>query len=207
VAGKFKAVAGSGACTDCLAGTYSESVQSDSVTVTCGGSCGDGCTPSSGTTSGTFSDAPGDYGNNENCWWLMSASPGTDMRVSFPAFDTESGYDFVSVFRCSEASCSSPEQILRQSGSLSSSNVYSSVTGFLKVTFTSDGSVVRSGFTGTWSTGSVSSTLGARTCLACPTNSSAPLGSAAVDDCVCKMVFTCLYMCIHTHFPHSKRFT
>ena len=186
-AGKYKATTGSGVCIDCDAGKYS--IGPDSVTVTCGGSCGDGCTPSSGTTSGTFSDGPSDYSNNENCWWLMTASTGTDMRVSFPAFNTESGYDFVSVFRCSEASCSSPEQVMRQSGSLSSSNVYNSVTGFLKVTFTSDGSVTGGGFTGTWSTGSVASTLGATTCLACPANSNSSAGSQALSACTCNPGF------------------
>ena len=123
------------------------------VSVTCGGTCGAGCSPSSGGTSGTFSDGSGDsdYGNNEDCWWLISA-PGGDISVSFSSFDTESGYDYVSIYRCDTATCDdSSERILREAGTLSPSNVYSSSTGFLKVTFTSDHNTARSGFTAEWS--------------------------------------------------------
>ena len=123
------------------------------VSVTCGGTCGAGCSPSSEGTSGTFSDGSGDsdYGNNEDCWWLISA-PGEDISVSFSSFDTESGYDYVSIDRCDTAACESTERIGRLSGSsVSSSNVYSSSTGFLKVTFTSNSWGPRSGFTAEWS--------------------------------------------------------
>ena len=111
---------------------------------------------------GIFSDGSGNYGNNENCWWLIES--GSEISVSFSSFDTESGYDYVSVYRCDTAACGSSQRILRHSGSLSSSNVYSSSTGFLKVTFTSDGSVTQSGFTGTWSV----SQTGASFCHPCP---------------------------------------
>ena len=123
------------------------------VSVTCGGTCGAGCSPSSGETSGTFSDGSGNsnYDNNEDCWWLISA-PGGDISVSFSSFDTESGYDYVSIYRCDTATCDdSSERILREAGTLSPSNVYSSSTGFLKVTFTSDSTTARSGFTAEWS--------------------------------------------------------
>ncbi len=121
------------------------------VTLTCGGSnCGSGCTPSSGASSGTISDGAGNYANNANCWWLLATSPGVEIRISFPSFATESDYDYVSIDRCKSASCSPKTQILRQSGSLSASNVYTSTEGFLKVTFTSDGSTSKSGFTGSW---------------------------------------------------------
>ena len=135
------------------------------VSVTCGGTCGAGCSPSSGEPSGTFSDGSGNsnYDNNEDCWWLISA-PGGDISVSFSSFDTESGYDYVSIYRCDTATCDDSSEILRQAGTLSPSNVYSSSTGFLKVTFTSDGSVTRSGFTGTWSV----SQTGPSFCHPCP---------------------------------------
>jgi hypothetical protein len=62
----------------------------------------------------------------------------------------------VSIFQCGTSACESTELILNQSGYFSSdfrsSNVYSSLTGFLKVTFTSDSPGPRgSGLTGTWS--------------------------------------------------------
>jgi hypothetical protein len=58
----------------------------------------------------------------------------------------------VTIYECGSASGSDATQLLKHSGSLDASNVYyTSTTGFLKVTFTSDGSVTGSGFTGTWS--------------------------------------------------------
>ena len=123
------------------------------ASVTCGGTCGAGCSPSSEGTSGTFSDGSGNsnYDNNEDCWWLISA-PGGDISVSFESFDTHFYEDYVSIYRCDTATCDgSSERILRAAGTLSPSNVYSSSTGFLKVTFTSDGGTTRSGFTAEWS--------------------------------------------------------
>jgi hypothetical protein len=147
--------AGASECMDCEAGKYSHLPTSS---VTCGGTCGAGCSPSSEGTSGTFSDGSGNsnYGNNEDCWWLISApiisASFSDISVSFSSFDTESGYDYVSIYRCDTATCDgSSERILRQAGTLSPSNVYSSSTGFLKVTFTSDSVNHRSGFTAEWS--------------------------------------------------------
>ena len=87
-----------------------------SATMTCGGSCGDGCAPTSGAMSGTFSDGSGNYGNNENCWWLIEA-PGAEISVSFSSFNTESCCDRVYIYRCDTAECVSPSQILRHAGS------------------------------------------------------------------------------------------
>jgi len=64
--------------------------------------------------------------------------------VSFERFSTQSNYDYVSIYTCN---CEEPSQrILRNSGSLSPSNVYRSTTGFLKVTFTSNAYTTNSGF-------------------------------------------------------------
>jgi hypothetical protein len=127
-------------------------VNSPTGTLTCGGSnCGSGCTPSSGAWSGTISNGAGNYANNANCWWLLATSPGVEIRISFPSFDTQSDRDYVTIYTCNSASCSPHTQILRQSGSLNANNVYTSTTGFLKVIFTSDSSSTLSGFTGSWS--------------------------------------------------------
>jgi hypothetical protein len=56
----------------------------------------------------------------------------------------------VTIYECGSASCSDWTELLKHSGSLNAMNVYTSTTGFLKVTFTSDGSVTRSGFIGSW---------------------------------------------------------
>ena len=116
--------------------------------VTCGGSCSEGCSPSSGHMDGVFSDGTGNYGNREDCWWLIAA-PGAEITVKFPEFHTEQNYDFVSIYDCN---CEeSKKRILHHSGTLGSSYKYTSSTGYLKVTFKSDGSVVKSGFIGEWS--------------------------------------------------------
>ena len=94
---------------------------------------------------GTISDGSGNYANSANCWWLLATSPGAEVRIAFPLFDTETGWDFVTIYECGSASCSSGwTELLKHSGSLNAINVYISTTGFLKVTFTSDGSVTRS---------------------------------------------------------------
>ena len=120
--------------------------------ITCSGSCA--CSPSSGQSSGTITDGSEDYSNGEDCRWLIS-SP-SEIRLSFTSFSTESGYDYVTINRCTSSSCSSTEQIARLSGSgtnvTSLSNVYTSSTGYLQVLFTSDGSATMSGFAATWNT-------------------------------------------------------
>jgi hypothetical protein len=65
-------------------------------------------------------------------------------------FNTEPEYDFVTIYECGSASCSDATELLKHSGSLNANSFYTSTTGFLKVTFTSDYSVTGSGFTGTW---------------------------------------------------------
>lgn len=121
--------------------------------VTCGGSCPLGCFPSSGTeSSGTFSDGEGDYQNGENCWWLISTSPGTDISVRFESFDIEGpNYDEVRIYTCGESSCGSETQVgPTLSGQAIPNEEFRSSTGFLQIVFTSDISVVKSGFAGRW---------------------------------------------------------
>ncbi len=78
--------------------------------------------------------------------------------IAFSSFDTESGYDFVTINECSSASgyihpaikawvwsydtsCASPRQLARLSGSaVSARTVYTSSTGALQVVFEADGS-------------------------------------------------------------------
>ena len=152
--------------------------------MTCGGSCGGGCSPSSGAMSGTFSDGSGSYGNNENCWWLIAAQAGAEIRVSFSSFSTESGYDYLSIYTCN---CeSSSQRILRHWGSLSSSNVYSSSTGFLLVTFTSDYQCTMGGSTGTWSSSSVLASVesDATECADCSAGTYSASSSSTCPTCV-----------------------
>ena len=123
--------------------------------LTCGGSCGarnNGCLPSSGTSSGTFSDGDGDYRANENCWWLISTTPGNIISVRFESFDTFN--DIVRIYACKESTCASTSSTPvggAISGTSTPTGNYTSSTGLLKIAFTSDGSGHYVGFTGTWS--------------------------------------------------------
>ena len=183
--GQYSAAGGSTACDFCSAGTFSNSLTHSSYravesTVTCGGSCG-GCFPSSGATSGAFSDGSGYYDNYENCWWLIAAPAGTEIKVSFSHFRTDNG-DYVSIYTCDcyDEVYGESQQILRVDGSARPSNVYRSTTGFLKVTFKSDSSGTSSGFEGTWSS-AVGGSTACTNCSApaghyCPQQSSSPSG-------------------------------
>jgi hypothetical protein len=161
-----------GPCTACVAGKY-QSVTT--ATVTCSGGCL--CQPSTGTSSGTISDGPGDYANNANCVWLIASSD--SISLSFSSFNTESDYDYVTINRCTSSS-SCVERVARlSSSSVSQSAIYTSSTGYMQVVFTSDNSVVRSGFVASWFV----------PCTNCPTNSNSPAGSASLTSCTCNAGF------------------
>jgi hypothetical protein len=200
------------ACTNCEAGKYQATPAHEStVTLICGGTCSGGCSPLSGVTSGNISDGTGNYATNANCWWLLATSPGVEIQISFPSFDTTPCYDYMTIYQCSSASCSQQTTILRHSGSLdavpcsgpcdapaagycapvvSASNVYTSTTGFLKVTFTVTSSNPRTGFTGTWS---IPPGLASTACDNCV----AALIQVILSLCVC--VCVCIHAYIHTY--------
>ena len=86
---------------------------------------------------GIFSDGDGDYESRSHCEWIISAT--TEISLRFTEFSTESGYDFVTVYRCASANCTDEQQIARLSGqSVSAGTRYTSSTGWMKVVFTSD---------------------------------------------------------------------
>eukprot|EP00802_Teleaulax_amphioxeia_P017193 Tamp_17339.p2 GENE.Tamp_17339~~Tamp_17339.p2 ORF type:complete len:150 (+),score=17.84 Tamp_17339:234-683(+) len=75
-----------------------------------------------------------------------------EITVRFTSFDTESGYDFVTIYRCTSADCSDREEVAQLSGStVSADTTFSSSTGFLEVLFVSDGTTVGAGFEAAWS--------------------------------------------------------
>jgi hypothetical protein len=141
-------------------GSYTGSTSTGATAVvTCSGYCA--CTPSAGTTSGEISDGSvghmENYDNNANCSWVI-ASDG-QISLSFTLFETEANYDFVHVYRCDSASCSTREQIAKLSGSTTYGTLccddaddatYTSSTGFLQVVFTSDGADTEDGFVAEW---------------------------------------------------------
>ena len=86
---------------------------------------------------GVFSDGDGDYESRSHCEWLVSAT--TEISLRFTEFSTESGYDFVTIYRCSSVNCTDEHKIARLSGqSVSAGTSYTSSSGWMKVVFKSD---------------------------------------------------------------------
>jgi len=111
-----------------------------------------------GAASGTFSDGSTTYSSNADCTWLIAASSYTNLpkysvTLSFPSFDTEPGFDYVYVYQCESASCSSRTELASLSGSspVSVDTKFTSSTGFMEVVFQSDGTENKAGFQATWS--------------------------------------------------------
>ncbi|XP_078685510.1 CUB and sushi domain-containing protein 1-like [Branchiostoma floridae x Branchiostoma belcheri] len=46
----------------------------------------------------TSPNYPGNYGNNENCEWLITAPEGSIIRLTFDSFYTERNYDFLTIY-------------------------------------------------------------------------------------------------------------
>ncbi len=91
-------------------------------------------------SSGTISDGPGDYAPNLRCSWLIQA--GSAVSLSFSAFRTEAGYDFVDVY--DGGTVGSP--LLGHFSGASPPPAVRSTTGSMLVTFGAGGSVESSGF-------------------------------------------------------------
>jgi len=163
-----------------------------SASIVCSGGCA--CDQLSGAASGTISDGTSDYSNNANCVWLIAADDVNILiSLSFSSFNTESGWDYVTVNSCVTSSCSSVDLVARLSGSsVNSGTTYTSSTGYLQLVFTSDSSVTGSGFVAQWSTEARSCTAcaagtykagqGNAPCMSCPADSDSPAGSTA---CTC----------------------
>ena len=101
--------------------------------------------------SGMISDGPQDYTPFQQCEWIVQHDK--PVTLSFEFFETESGYDVLSVF---DGSTASSELLGSFSGSTMPPTVTSS--GTMMVRFVSDGSLQRSGFVGRYSKHSVTET-------------------------------------------------
>jgi hypothetical protein len=98
--------------------------------------------------SGDFSDGSGasDYPNNAKCQWIIAPDSALRVLLHFTEFNTEDK-DIVSVYECSTIDCLTQKQLAVLSGTnVLSSAVFTSSTGIMKVTFTSDSSMTAAGF-------------------------------------------------------------
>ena len=126
----------------------SSTPQPSHAKVTCSGSCE--CLPSNDTFSGSISDGPSTYENGSACKWVIAAED--SISLSFKRFDTERGYDHVTINRCESPACLLPHRLARLSGSLiSMSKVYTSSSGYLQIVFEANSNVTHAGFEAEWS--------------------------------------------------------
>jgi hypothetical protein len=147
--------------------------------VTCSGGCE--CLPSINTKNGTISDGPSDYKDFATCTWLIQSF--SVISLSFTSFNTEAGYDFVTINSCSESSCGTRVQLARLSGAGNTSAVYTSpqfmgaqnLSTYLQVVFTSDEDKVSSGFVASWSAGEQN----CQGCCSSATTTAAPITTPA----------------------------
>lgn len=88
----------------------------------------------------------GQYKNNEFNTFTIKPCGATSITLSFDAYDTENGYDYLRVY---DGPNSSYPQIANLNGN-SIPNPITATSGAMTLVFTSDGSVTRNGFIGRW---------------------------------------------------------
>lgn len=97
------------------------------------------------TASGSFTDGStsSNYSNNSNCTWLIQPPAATSITLTFSAFNTESGQDFIKVY---DNSSSPPTMVASFSGATIPSPVVLSTGGAMLVEFTSNNSITDLGW-------------------------------------------------------------
>ncbi len=102
---------------------------------------------------GTLSDGsgPANYSANATCEWMIVSTNKSMVKLQFSEFSTQPGNDVVRVFQCEDASCLQQQQLSELSGTYLSAQDVVSLTGYMKVVFTSDSTISHSGFTAMWS--------------------------------------------------------
>ena len=83
---------------------------------------------------------------------MIAPTNASFILITFTELSTQPGKDFVRVFQCADVSCSQQQQLAELSGLFSTQQAVTSTTGYMKVVFTSDGSVNYDGFNATWMT-------------------------------------------------------
>nr|XP_026694940.1 CUB and sushi domain-containing protein 1 isoform X6 [Ciona intestinalis] len=90
----------------------------------------------------TSPNYPGNYPNNVDCTWTITASDGMRVQLNLIRFSTERSYDYLTI-------SSDGTQLARNSG-IYSNRIYTSIGNTLTLRFTSDRSVTRPGFNATF---------------------------------------------------------
>ena len=120
-----------------------------------GDACSGGATIT--TTPGTIDFTQG-YDNHAACSWLIRCNYGGRPQLQFTSFDIEQNFDFVAIH---DGSGEQDQEILRASGSMDSlpATQFQASGSAMLLYFTSDGSVIGTGFSATYS-GCVTQTAG-----------------------------------------------
>jgi hypothetical protein len=135
---------------------HHKSLVADSQVYVQGGYLCTGCNASCAlftAASGSFSDgSPGQYEDNSDCSWIIAPPPQLDrtvqITITFTSVNTESGYDYIWVYTCTNISCVSKTLLAQISGDQTGS--YISTSGYVLVRFTSDKGVKYDGFEAMW---------------------------------------------------------
>jgi hypothetical protein len=90
------------------------------------------------------------YVNNANCEWMIAPAGAAAITLTLGNFNTQKDKDIVTVSQCTSTECEDEEQLAVLSGSYSWTQTVIGATGFMKVVFTSDSSVIDTGFTASW---------------------------------------------------------
>ncbi|KAL9986101.1 hypothetical protein ACROYT_G000181 [Oculina patagonica] len=110
------------------------------VRLTATSSCANLLTIRSSTSGLIYSNKNGTYNNSMNCQWSLSAN--ANLELEFFRFDTEVNYDFVYVYN---GGSSSDPLVGKYNGSSLPAKIRST-SNKLFIVFTTDGSVLKSGF-------------------------------------------------------------
>ncbi|XP_019617769.1 PREDICTED: CUB and sushi domain-containing protein 3-like [Branchiostoma belcheri] len=90
----------------------------------------------------TSPNYPGNYGDNQDCEWLITVPVGSLIRLTFHSFYLEQGYDFLRIYDGASASVA----VLQELTGPQSVSPIGSTSNVMFLRFTSDNSVERQGF-------------------------------------------------------------
>ena len=112
-----------------------------------------GCPSSVSGLSGSISSPnyPNNYNVGQQCFWGITVSNGYRIELTFQSFDTEQGYDYLSIYDGN--STSSPKLAHQLQGHLSTPLVYQSTGSSMWFHFLSDVIIPDKGFYATFRAG------------------------------------------------------
>jgi hypothetical protein len=117
--------------------------------------CGSSCAVFT-AASGAFSDgSPGQYQHKSHCSWIIAPQSAANVTINFTSVNTEPGFDYVWVYMCADINCLSQTRTLLAQLSGTQGGSYTSTTGYMLVTFTSDSGVSDDGFAASWTSQAV----------------------------------------------------